>query len=386
MALTALRVKRITEKGRYQDGGGLYLNVTEARTKQWGQRLTAQGRRLDLGLGSYPATTLAEARKRALRNKAAVQDGRDPLVEKRRAKVPSFREAAKKYHELNLPRWRSEKHARQWLQALERHAFPKLGSRRVDTITRTDVLQVLEGIWTRTPEQARRVRQKMRLVFTWCIGKEFIAVNPAGEGLDGVLVPQPAMKQHFRALHFTEVGEAILTINACSASMSAKLCMVFLIVTAARSKEARAAEWSEINFDTATWTISAEKMKSARPHTVPLSKQAVAVLREAYQLRDDSRLIFGSPTKANTQMSDMTLTGILRRTGLATRGTVHGFRSAFRTWVQEETATPWSVGEACLAHQVGNSTEAAYARSDLLEKRRPLMQAWSDYLLPPQMA
>ena len=382
--LTVQRVKAVTEKGRYSDGNGtgLFLNVTANGSKQWGQRLRIGGQRRELGLGGFPLVSLAEARKRARRNKEASSEGMDPLVEKRREGIPTFKEAAKAYHKMNLPRWRSEKHAKQWLGALERHAFPMLGSRKVNTITRHDVLQVLERMWTRTPEQSRRVRQKMRSVFGWCLAKEFIEQNPAGECIDHALVPQPAIKQHFRALHFTEVGEAIQTINACSASLNAKLCMRFLIYTASRSKEARGAEWSEVNFDTATWEISAEKMKAARSHKVPMSRQALAVLREAEQFRDDSGLIFPSPAHEGKQMSDMTLTGILRRTGLAAKATTHGMRSAFRTWVQEETATPWSVGEACLAHERGSSTEQAYARSDLLEKRRPVMQAWANFLFP----
>ena len=173
---------------------------------------------------------------------------------------------------------------------------------------------------------------------------------------------------------------ALETVSASQASLSAKLCFSFLVLTAARSGEARAATWDEIDVQERLWRISSERMKAGAEHRVPLSEQALDVLTQATELRDDSGLIFPSPLKLGSPMSDMTLTKILRSTGLAERATVHGFRSSFKNWTLEQTDTPWAVSEAALAHTLGNSTEQAYARSDLFARRRALMQDWADYL------
>lgn len=192
--------------------------------------------------------------------------------------------------------------------------------------------------------------------------------------------PQPAVKAHFRAMPYEEVPEALETIRASTASLSTRLCFRFLVLTAARSGEARGATWDEVDLDGTTWTIPASRMKAGVAHRVPLSKQALDVLRRARLLEDNSGLVFPSALKPGRALSDMTLTRLLRATDLADRATVHGFRTSFKTWTMETTDTPWAVGEAALAHTLGNSTEAAYARTDLFERRRALMQQWADYL------
>ena len=280
----------------------------------------------------------------------------------------------------NRPRWRNEKHAASWIQTLERHALPKIGNKRIDKIGRDDVLTVLTPIWTTRPETARRVRQRMRTVFRWAMAHGFMETNPAGEVIDGALPPMPKVKAHLRSLPYQDVGMALETVSASQASLSAKLCFRFLILTAARSGEARAATWDEIDVQEQLWRIPSERMKAGIEHRVPLSTQALDVLTQVTELRDDSGLTFPSPLKPGSPMSDMTLTKILRSTGLAERATVHGFRSSFKNWTLEQTDTPWAVSEAALAHTLGNSTEQAYARSDLFDRRRALMQDWADYL------
>ena len=379
--LTAARIKTIRDKGRYGDGNGLFLNVTATGTKSWVQRVVVQGHRRDIGLGGYPAVSLAKARERAATNRSVIADGRDPIAEKRTSATPTFKTAAETVHEMSRPRWRSEKNGRQWLTSLELHAYPVLGHKRIDGINSADVLAVLTPIWTAKPEQARRVRRRMRSIFKWALAHGYISVNPAGEAIDGALVPQPAIKEHFRAIPYQEVGATLETVRASGASVTAKLCLRFLILTAARSGEARAAAWDEIDLDGATWTIPASRMKAGLVHRVPLSLQAVEVLRQAAAFRDGSGLLFPSPLKQGRPLSDMTLTKILRSVGLADRATVHGFRTSFKTWTMEQTDTPWAVGEAALAHQLGNAVEASYARSDLFDRRRTLMQQWADYLV-----
>ena len=378
--LTAAKIKAIGDKGRYGDGDGLYLNVSATGSKSWVMRAVVSGRRRDIGLGGYPAVSLAKARERAAASRSAIVDGRDPVAEKRRRDRPTFEAAAQAVHEMSLPRWRSEKNSQQWLTSLERHAYPILGQKRIDEIDQADVLAVLTPIWTARPEQARRVRRRMRTIFKWALAHAYISVNPAGEVIDGALVPQPAIKEHFRALPYQDVGAALEIVEASGASLSAKLCLRLLILTAARSGEARGATWNEMDLESRTWLVSGSRMKAGVEHRVPLSDQALEVLSSAAAITEDSGFVFPSPMKQSKPLSDMTLTKILRDVGLADRATVHGFRTSFKTWCMEQTDTPWAVGEAALAHTLGNSTEQAYARSDLFERRRVLMQQWADYL------
>ena len=380
MALSATRVKSLEEPGRYADGGGLHLFISRTGGKSWVQRIMVGGRRRDIGLGGFPSVSLARAREKAAANRTAVADGRDPLAEKQLSVMPTFREAACSAHEVYQPRWRNPKYIANWMQVLERHAMPSLGNTLLDRIDRRAVLQVLSPIWTSRPETARRVRQRMRTIFRWAMAHGFMDTNPAGEAIDGALPRMPKTKAHFRSLPYQEVTSALGTIEASQASMVAKLCLRFLVLTAARSGEARGATWDEVDIEGREWRIPGERMKAGLEHRVPLSAQALEVLVEAAALRDESSLVFPSPLKAGSSMSDMTLTKVLRSTGLAQRATVHGFRSSFKNWTMEQTDTPWAVSEAALAHMLGNSTEQAYARSNLFERRRVLMQQWADYL------
>ena len=380
MPLSATRVKALKDPGRFSDGGGLHLFISKAGRKSWVQRITIDGHRRDIGLGGFPSVSLAQAREKAADYRAAVAGGRDPLADKRRPAMPSFRDAAHAVHEANRPRWRSGRHSASWMQTLERHAMPALGNIPVDRIDRADVLRVLTPIWTTRPETARRVRQRMRTIFRWAMAHGFMETNPAGEAIDGALPPMPKVKAHLRALPYQEVGEALKTVDASQASIAAKLCFRFLVLTAARSGEARGAVWDEIDIPGQVWRIPPQRMKAGVEHRVPLSGQALVVLGNASALRDESGLVFPSPLRPGSPMSDMTITKVLRSTGLAESATVHGFRSSFKNWTLEQTDTPWAVSESALAHILGNSTEQAYARSDLFERRRSLMQLWADYL------
>ena len=380
MKLSATRLKALRDPGRYSDGTGLHLFISKTGGKSWVQRITIDGRRRDIGLGGYPTVSLAQARKRASDNREAIGNGKDPVADKRRPTIPTFSEAAYAVHEVNKPRWRNESHTSAWIQTLERHAFPKVGRKRIDTIARTDVSNVLTPIWSTRPETARRVRQRMRTIFRWAMANELIETNPAGEAIDGALPSMPKVKAHLRALPYQEVGSALKTVDASQTSLSSKHCLRLLVLTAARSGEARGATWDEVDLEGATWAIRGSRMKAGVEHRVPLSDQALNVLMLAQQLEDDSGLCFPSPLRPGRILSDMTLTKVLRSTGLADRATVHGFRTSFKTWTMEQTDTPWAVGEAALAHQLGGSVEQAYARSDLFVRRRTLMQKWADYV------
>jgi integrase len=378
--LTARRVEAIRTPGRYADGLGLHLVVRQTGSKSWVLRTTIDGKRRDAGLGGYPTVKLARARELAMELRLEVAEGRDPRAQRRRSEVPTFRQAAERYVTTNAARWRNPKTAINWHGSLTIHAFPLLGDLRVDEIVRGDVVAVLDPVWTERPAAARKLRQHIKAVFSDAMARGHIEVNPAGDVIDAALPKMPAVKSHFRALPYAEVGPALETIEADAASWASRLCLRFLVLTAARSGEARGAAWDEIDLQARTWTIQPERMKANRAHRVPLSGQAVDVLREAARLRDESGLVFPSTLRPGRPLSDMTLTKLLRDHDLADRATVHGFRTSFKTWTMEATDTPWAVGEAALAHSLGDATAQAYSRSDLFERRRQLMQSWADYI------
>ena len=378
--LTAAKTKSITKPGRYGDGDGLYLRISPGGSKSWVLRIVVSGDRRDVGLGPYPAISLAQARHKAASYRVAVLDGRDPLAEKRKAETPTFREAMEEVFKLNQPRWKNAKHTISWRQTLEKDAMPIIGEMRVNEIGREEVLRILTPIWTAKPETARRVRQRIRTIMKWAQAHGFIENNPAGEMIDGALPSMPKIKAHFRALPYREAPEALEIIEASKASTASKLALRFVVLTACRSGEVRNAEWDEIDPESRTWTIPAHKMKAGVEHRVPLSDAAMELLEQAQSLDDGSGLIFPSPVREGQPLSDMSLTQVLRKTDLADRATVHGFRSSFRDWAAENTNAPHAVMELALAHAVGSSVEQAYARSDLLSKRRALMTRWADFL------
>ena len=381
--LTAVKAKSLNKPGRYGDGNGLYLNIAKGGTKSWVQRLTIDGTRRDIGLGGYPAVSLSQARESASKNKSAVANGINPIVEKRRAAIPTFREAARKVHAINLPTWRNPKHAAQWISTLETYVFPSIGEMKIDTIGKADVLVCLTPVWASKAETARRVRQRIRSVFSWAMAHDYIQHNPAGEGIDAALPAMPRIKAHHRSLPYQEVPALLEAIDATRASIANKLCMRFVILTACRSGEARWAAWDEVDLETATWTLGGERMKGGKAHRVPLSDSTLDVLGAAASIYDGSGLVFPSPVRPGRPLSDMTLTKILRDNRLADRATVHGFRSSFRIWAEERTSASHAAMELALAHAVGSAVEQAYMRSDLLEQRRELMQQWADYLRQP---
>ena len=391
--LTIPKVQSIKKRGLYNDSPTLYLRVGPTGAKSWIQRIQIRGRRVDIGLGPVWAVSADEARATALENRKTAWLGGDPTDgsstggsptggnssrSKRRAKVPTFREAAERVHRENLPTWKNAKHAANWLASLERYTFPIIGKMPVDKITGQHVLKSLKPIWSTRPERARRVRQRIRTVLGWCLAHGDVTGNAAGDGIDGALPKQRNGKTHLRALPYQEVASALATVEASGASMASKLCLRLLVLAGARSGEARGARWSEIDWDSRMWSIPSERMKAEQPHQVPLSDAAVQVLVKARALDDGSGLVFPSPLKRGRPLSDMSLTKLLRSTGLAEQATIHGMRSSFRDWCAESDI-PRDLAEAALAHVVGG-VEGAYFRTKQVERRRPVMQQWADYL------
>ena len=384
--LSALSAKTLSKPGRHGDGDGLYLNVSPSGSKSWVQRIVIHGRRRDIGLGPYPAVSLARAREIARDNRTAVAQGRDPLAEKREAReagprrapsIPTFAEAAARVIELRRPTWSNARHTAQWENTLAAYAHPVIGNKTVDSITPADAMAVLTPIWTTKPETASRVRQRMETVMDWAITHGYRLDNPAGRSLLKVLPPVKRLKEHRQALPYAQVPDAVVRIRECTADIPTKLAFEFLVLTAGRSVEVRAAEWTEIDWEAAAWEVPAARMKARRPHRVPLPGRAMEILKEASRFGDGQGLVFPSARSGNAA-SPTTFIALLRRLGIL--AVPHGFRSSFRDWVIEQTSAPWAVAEAALAHNVGNSTEAAYMRSDLFDQRRALMDRWAEFV------
>ena len=382
MGLNAMQINNLKpgpKTQRFLVERGLYLVVRAAGSKSWVQRITIDGDRTDIGLGGYPDVPLVLARKRSAEIHTAVAEGRDPRAERRQPDLPTFRDAAEQYISDNAVRWKNPKEAINWRGCLATYAYPKFGNTRIDRVTRADVLNALKPVWTSKPSIARKLRQRIRQIFAAAMAFGYIDLNPAGEVIDAGLPRTPAVAAHFRALPYQDVPDVLRRVEASQARLASRLCFRYLVLTAARSGEARGALWDEIDRDARTWAIPKSRMKAGREHRVPLSDAALEVLRRAKALDDNSGLVFPSLYKPGRELSDMTLTKLLRDLVLADRATVHGFRTSFKTWCMETTDTPWAVGEAALAHTLGNSTEQAYARSDLFERRRELMEQWGSF-------
>ena len=377
--LTAKSVQALKVRGRYGDGDGLYLEVSRTGSKSWILRVTVQGRRRDIGLGGLSWVSLAEARDKARALRKVAKEGRDPLAEREAKKgVPTFEEAARTVYEISRPGWRKGGvHVKHWINSLERHVFPVIGNRLVDTIQSRDVISVLQPIWFKIPVTARRVKQRIRTVMQWAKGANlYSGENPVTAAEGSLPRHSKGETRHYAAMPY----DALPTFLADLAKRDgiAAMALRFLILTAARSGEVRGARWSEIDLETGVWAVPGTRMKAKKDHRVPLTVEALAVLDAARGL-DPDRVFPGR--QRGKPMSDMTLKAVLKRMGRKDV-TVHGFRSTFRDWAAERTNVPREIAELCLAHFVGNAVERAYRRSDLLSKRRTLMERWARFCCP----
>ncbi len=357
--------------------GGLPARVAGRGARRWEQRLRIQGRNRTLGLGGYQLVSLAEAREKAFMNRKIARSGGDPRTERHKVRdIPTFAEAAARVLEQKRPGWRSGKHPNDWISSLRAYAFPELGHRPVGEITTADILAVLTPIWHGKHVTARRVRQRIGAVMKWAVAMGLRPDNPAGDVLDQALGRHRVVVQHMRALPHSEVAGAIEAVRTSAAALVTRLAFEFMVLTACRSGEVRLAGWDEIDLEAGEWTIPGERMKAQRPHRVPLSGRAVEILGEARTLGDGGGLVF--PSSEGRPSSGSTLSTLLR--GLRIAAVPHGFRSSFRDWCGECSNAPREVAEAALAHVVRDKVEAAYARSDLFERRRVLMDDWAAYL------
>ncbi|TXL78260.1 DUF4102 domain-containing protein [Vineibacter terrae] len=406
--LAALDVQRPKSAGFYSDGNGLYLQVTVAGTGSWVFRYRHGGRRRDMGLGALKDVSLAEARRKASNARQALVAGIDPIEAKRiqlsaaavqAAQAISFRECATRYIDAHAPSWRNAKHAAQWSSTLATYAYPQFGSRAVSAIETSDVMSALEPIWTRKPETASRVRGRIESVLDYAKARGWrSSENPARwRGHLQNLLPRRskiARVQHHPALPWTRMAEFMAALR--NQSGIAARALEFTILTAKRTTETIASRWPEFDLDAAAWDIPAERMKADRPHRVPLSPAAVAILREVLPLRAKEHGDWVFPGgKLGKGLSDNAMAAVIDRMNAERKERAdqqwidpkrngrpvvpHGFRSSFRDWCAEATNHPRELAEAALAHVVKDQTEAAYQRGDLFQKRAQLMSEWADH-------
>ena len=378
--LTARKVATLTEPGLYADGDGLYLQITKAGVKSWIYRFRHDGKRSEMGLGPLRSVGLAQAREAAAAAVAARRAGKNPLDERRRARdadnaAPRFWPLAQAYIAEQAAGWKNPKHVQQWTNTLETYAVPFIGGKRVDQIDTDDVLAVLRPIWSSKTETASRVRQRLeKILGAATVQKLRTGDNPARwKGHLDMLLPKPtdvSKVAHFNALPVSGMPAFMRALRG--AAGSAARALEFTILTAARSGMVVGATPAELDTATSTWEVPADRMKSGRPHLAPVPVQAMALLEG----RMEWPLLFPS-SGTFAPMSENAMLAVLKRMGFG-HVTVHGFRSTFKTWA-DEAGYPDDLSEAALAHVVKDKAKAAYKRGTMLERRREMMQAWSNF-------
>jgi integrase len=391
--LKPIEVGRLKAPGLVSVGGvpGLSLQITSTGARSWILRVKVGTRRRDVGLGSFPGVTLAQAREKARAGREMVEQGIDPVLARERAQsqlraeqasIVTFESAARSYIKSKSPEWKGSKSLTQWTGSLENYVFPVIGNLHVQDVHDAHVLKILEPIWGSRTETATRVRGRIENILDWATAKKYrTGENPARwrGHLDKLLAAPRKITpvKHYQAL--TVDAAPAFYAELKTRMGTAARALEFTILTAARSGETLGATWAEIDIDKELWTIPASRMKAEKEHRVPLTESAMGILREHSHL-EGCEFIFPAPRGG--QLSDMAMTAVLRRMGV--NAVPHGFRSTFRDWAGDRTDFPHEMSEMALAHSVSNAVEAAYRRSDMLEKRREMMQDWADFLSTPQ--
>ena len=386
--LGTLAVKRLSKQGMHAVGGvpGLYLQVGNGQARSWILRAVVASKRRDIGMGSYPALSLAAARVKAQQYRETIQQGQDPVAVKElarralrteRARSVRFIDFAKLYLKSHAAGWRNPKHGAQWVSTLESYVYPVLGTMTVAEIETPAVLRVLQPIWHTKTETASRVRGRIEAILDAATAQGLReGPNPARwKGHLALTLParsKIAPRQHQKAVPIAEVPTFYRKVSELEGVGAVAL--RFLLLTCTRSSETRAAQWDECDLKRGIWTIPAERMKANREHRVPLSDAVVDILGT---LPSREGLLF--PGVKGKPLSDMTLTAVMRRMNMD--AVPHGLRSSFRTWAADFTNYSREVCEQCLAHTTGSQVELAYQRSDLFEKRRQVMEEWATFVL-----
>lgn len=384
--LTGKLTKKLVENhgpGRHGDGNGLYLVVDPSGARRWIVRVVVKGQknkkggplRTDFGLGGADIITLPQARDRALEYRRMAKQGLNPRFNAQR-EIPTFEEIAQQVHIDRMPTWKNAKHGQQWINTLRDYAFPKIGRMPVDSIDQPEVLMCLSPIWTDKHETARRLAQRIKIVLDVAKSKGLRSgENPVTAIKDAQVLPKVKAKpKHHMAMHWRDAPTFYADLVAQKA-MSARALM-FTCLTGSRTGEVLGLRWQELDFEERLWTCPAKRMKTGEDHRVPLTDEMLAIIEP---LKPMQSLYVFEGQKRHHPLSNMSMLMLLRR--MKVEGvTVHGFRSTFRDWAAEEAHAPREVAEKSLAHTVGSDVERAYARSDLLDKRRELMRMWSRFV------
>ena len=392
--LSPIEIKRKTAPGYHPVGGvaGLYLQVSDAGTKSWVVRCKVGDKRREIGLGAYPGVGLALAREKAQQIRDEIVAGVDPVAQRlvnrqsivqaqleEKAMQWTFRACAEAYIKAKSPGWKNVKHASQWTNTLETYVYPTIGDMLVRNINIGHVTAIIEPHWATKNETISRVRNRIELVLDWATVRKYRSGdNPARwkgnldkAGLaDRSVVGKVTGHRALPAAKVFGFMEELRKLKGYGPR-----CLEFVVLTACRSGEARLATWAEFDMAEKTWNIPGERMKSGRPHRVPLSVEVLTLL-EGLERMEGTELLFPGK-KDNAPLSDMTMTKIMRDMGVD--AVPHGFRATFSSWTASSTAYPFEVREMALAHAVGDGTVAAYQRSDLFEKRRNLMADWAKF-------
>lgn len=370
--------------GRHGDGNGLYLVVDPSGARRWIVRVTVKGQknrngapmRTDFGLGGADIVTLSQARDRALEYRRMAKQGLNPRFSTAQV-IPSFEEIAQQVHIDRLPTWKNAKHGQQWINTLRDYAFPKIGRMPVNAIGQPEILTCLSPIWTEKHETAKRLAQRIKIVLDVAKSNGLRSgENPITEIQNAKVLPKVTFKpKHHAAMAWQDVPAFFADLKRRDA-MAAQALM-FTCLTGMRTGEVLGAKWPEFDFKTQIWRCPAERMKTSVEHRVPLTDEMLAIVVPLQAMASD--YVFEGQ-KRHKPLSNMAMLMLLRRMNVD-GVTVHGFRSTFRDWAGEVANAPREVAEMSLSHKVGNEVERAYARSDLLEKRRVLMERWSKYVL-----
>lgn len=386
MALSGKLTKKLVENlgaGRHGDGNGLYLVVDPSGARRWIVRVVVKGQknkkgaplRTDFGLGGADIVTINQARERALEYRRMAKQGLNPRFNARQ-EVPTFEEVAQQVHIDRMPTWKNAKHGQQWINTLRDYAFPKIGRMPIDSIDQPEVMMCLAPIWTEKHETAKRLAQRIKVVLDVARSKGFRSgENPVTLVKEAQVLPKVKVKvKHHKAMAWQDVPAFyadLMSRNAMAANA-----LRFTCLTGSRTTEVLKMRWEELDFDAGVWTCPEERMKGNEEHRVPLTAQMLEIIEPLKALK--SVFVFEGQ-KRNHPLSNMAMLMLLRRMGVE-GVTVHGFRSTFRDWVSETGKGQWEVAERSLSHKVGSKVERAYARSDLLEKRRALMEEWSRFV------
>ena len=381
--LHALAVKNLSTSGLHAVGGvsGLYLCIGKNGSRSWILRTMIGSKRHDIGLGSYPSISLSLARVKSTEIKESIKNGENPIAERRHRKSLvewTFRRCADEFIKMRRDSWKNPKHGQQWVNTLDTYVHPIIGDLHVRNIEVGHVLSVIEPDWNSKNETMVRIRNRIELILSWAAVRGYRPLeNPARwrGNLDATL-PKPSSvnnRTSHKSLPFEQINTFISQLRNLE-SMSAK-CLELLIATAARSGEAREAQWVEFDLENAIWTIPPSRMKAGREHRVPLNSIAINLIRSLPRFESNDFLFQSS---SNRPLSDMALTQLLRR--MKVNAVPHGFRSTFTMWAAEKTTYSPELREMALAHAVKNKTEAVYQRGDLFERRVDLMNDWAKFI------